>query len=406
MNFVALQATVRARGAAWRKAMDLSGVAACALLASCGSGDGEAGGASSAQVAVSGSAASSQSAAISVTSQDSSVPIPVPTPTPTPSPAVNNPSKAPPGSITPYQAQVGACINLGNHLDAPNEGDWGRKLVASDFTDIAKVGFQTIRLPVRWSSHADLSPPYTVDPAFFKRIDEVLNQAIYSARLRVILDFHHYDELMADPTGQQARFVAIWRQIATRYRSMGNKLWFELLNEPNNKLTNDNISSVLDPALAAIRETNATRPVLYTGAVGSTVWSLYSVKTPADPNLILTVHDYTPSDYTHQGMTNLGYAATTGLTFGSATDIWTLNDHANVVKTYMASTGRAVILGEYGVNENAPVEERAKYYSLVSKAYNQVRVNSCAWSYTAGGFAFRDKASNEWAIPLLRAIGL
>ncbi|RYY33102.1 MAG: glycoside hydrolase family 5 protein, partial [Sphingomonadales bacterium] len=50
---------------------------------------------------------------------------------------------------------------MGNHLEAPNEGDWGRAIVDGDFAIIKAAGFDTIRLPVRWSAHALAGAPYT-----------------------------------------------------------------------------------------------------------------------------------------------------------------------------------------------------------------------------------------------------
>jgi len=46
---------------------------------------------------------------------------------------------------------VGACINMGNSLEPPQELGWGgKKIDAADFARIKDAGFKTIRLPVRW----------------------------------------------------------------------------------------------------------------------------------------------------------------------------------------------------------------------------------------------------------------
>src|SRR5262245_51928059 len=51
--------------------------------------------------------------------------------------------------------RLGRGINLGNALEAPKEGEWGVKLKAEYFKTIKDAGFATVRLPVRWSNHAD-----------------------------------------------------------------------------------------------------------------------------------------------------------------------------------------------------------------------------------------------------------
>ncbi|MFQ3660702.1 MAG: cellulase family glycosylhydrolase, partial [Anaerolineae bacterium] len=67
------------------------------------------------------------------------------------------------------------CINFGNMLEAPNEGAWGPVLEERFVKLVAASGFDTVRVPIRWSAHAEEAPPYTIDPAFFARVDEVID---------------------------------------------------------------------------------------------------------------------------------------------------------------------------------------------------------------------------------------
>src|SRR5512142_3334603 len=53
-------------------------------------------------------------------------------------------------------------VNLGNMLDAPKEGDWGLSVQENYFDRIKEAGFDFVRLPVRWSTHAQASAPYTI----------------------------------------------------------------------------------------------------------------------------------------------------------------------------------------------------------------------------------------------------
>src|SRR5262245_39342175 len=79
--------------------------------------------------------------------------------------------------IFPVNKALGRGINFGNALEAPKEGDWGVKIEASYFKLIKEAGFDTVRVPVKWSAHAAKDAPYTIEPEFFKRIDWVLDQA-------------------------------------------------------------------------------------------------------------------------------------------------------------------------------------------------------------------------------------
>src|SRR5688572_26443830 len=107
-------------------------------------------------------------------------------------------------------------INLGNRLDAPNEGEWGPILEESDFPFIAARGFDHVRLPVRFSAHASAQHPYAIDTDFILRVDWAIEQAL-NAGLSVVLDLHHYEELFTNPAAQWARLIGVWEQLAGHY---------------------------------------------------------------------------------------------------------------------------------------------------------------------------------------------
>src|SRR5947209_12687827 len=112
---------------------------------------------------------------------------------------------------------LGRGVNLGNALEAPKEGDWGMTLEADYFKLIKAAGFNSVRVPVKWSAHAQAAAPYTIDPKFFARIDWVLDQAAANG-LNVVLNVHHYGEMDTDPDKHLPRLVAMWEPIARRYK--------------------------------------------------------------------------------------------------------------------------------------------------------------------------------------------
>src|SRR5262245_36839277 len=183
---------------------------------------------------------------------------------------------------------LGRGMNFGNALEAPKEGEWGLKLEAEYFKLIKDAGFGTVRVPVKWSAHAAKDAPYAIDAEFFKRIDWVLDQA-EANKLNVVLNCHHYDELDKDPDAQLPRFVAIWEQIARRYKDRPASLVFELYNEPHDKLTDQKWNDVLAAALKAVRATNPTRAVVVGPVSWNAISALPKLKLPDDENLIVTV---------------------------------------------------------------------------------------------------------------------
>jgi endoglucanase len=310
--------------------------------------------------------------------------------------------------LTAANTRIGACVNMGNHLDAPNEGDWGRAIAAGDFADIRARGFETVRLPVRFSNHALTAAPYTIEPAFMARVERVVDDA-RAAGLRVILDLHHYEDpqgnIFADPAGQTPRFVAMWKQIAERFRNKDGHVWFELLNEPHGSLTHANLRTVLDPALAEVRATNPTRPVVIGGESWSGINSLATIPLPDDRYLVVTFHYYDPFNFTHQGAPWVTPALPTGVAFPTGNDNADLAANVQKAQAFITRTNRPLFMGEYGAYEGIQPTQRAIWYGAVHTMFAAAGVDSCAWAYT-NTMPLRDPATNAWNTALLAAIGL
>ena len=118
-----------------------------------------------------------------------------------------------------------------------------------------------VRLPVRWSAHAEADALYTIEPKFAAHVDWAVDQALAN-KLNVILDFHNYDEMNSDPDGHLARLAGLWAQVAARYKDRPRAVYFELLNEPHAKLTGAKWNAAAARVLAAVRKSNPTRPVI------------------------------------------------------------------------------------------------------------------------------------------------
>ena len=309
---------------------------------------------------------------------------PAPPPPPPPPPAAAPESYTPAAAAKPTSGDslpLGKCVNLSNMLEAPNEGDWGRAFDDMDATRIAQEGFSSVRLPVRFSSHALTAAPYTIDAAFMARVHHVVD-TLLAQKLNVILDMHHYLELFSDPAGNQQRFAELWRQVADSFKTAPNNVWFELINEPNTNLNDSNLLATITPALAAVRQTNPTRPVVIGGQNWSGVDSLATLQIPADPHLVVTIHDYDPFDFTNQGAPFNTPVLPIGRLFGTAADNAQLDGTLKKVTDFMAKTGRVPFVGEYGAYEGIPTDQRALYYKTMSAAFASIGVQSCAWGYT------------------------
>lgn len=302
---------------------------------------------------------------------------------------------------------VGRCVNMGNHLEAPSEGEWGgKKIEASDLNRIAKAGFQTIRLPVRWSTRAGATAPYAIEPAFMKRVKTIVADARKSG-LNVILDSHHFEELHKDPSPANiARLAAMWKQIAAEFAAEPDaNLWFEIENEPHDKFNDSNLLKVLTPGLSEIRKTNPTRPVIIGGEFWSGINSLKSLKLPDDPNIVPTFHYYDPFDFTHQGATWVDNPPKMGRAYGTTADQKLLNDDVQKIRDYVQRTGKTPFMGEFGANNPIPLNDRVKYQKSVRQAFDAVGIGMCAWGYT-NTFPLWDQQTGKWVPGMLDAMGL
>ena len=303
---------------------------------------------------------------------------------------------------------VGTCINMGNHLEPERESGWGgKRLEAADFVRIRAAGFDTVRIPVRWSNKTRQQPDYAIDPEWLARVTEVVDQAL-AADLNVILNDHNFEALHEQPQANRDKLAAIWRQVAAHFadRPVG-RLWFEIETEPHHALTNDNLVATLAPALAAIRATNPDRPVVIGGSNWSGIDSLATLELPEDPNVHPTFHYYEPFDFTHQGATWAGQVPKARTRdYGTRADAERLATDVAKLEAYIARTGLTPFMGETGSYDGGTsLAERIQYHAAVREAFAPTGIGTCAWAYT-NTFPFWDREKGQWLPGLRAAFGL
>jgi endoglucanase len=326
-------------------------------------------------------------------------------------------------------------INLGNRLEAPNEGDWGGTVQAEDFPFIARRGFDHVRIPIRFSGHASAASPYTIDAAFFSRIDTVLNQAA-AANLAVVVDMHAYDELTADVATHRDRFAALWTQIAARYQSRPDTVAFELLNEPNTQL-DTTWNDVMLPAIRAIRATNPRRLLIVDSVFWADPTKLSALTLPDDANIMASIHLYEPKLFTFQGQDWMGpIYLTTGVIFPGppATPInpvqaakdaswanqWfmdyntkpaatnpsgpaTVTAQIALITAYRQAQGRAVYNGEWGPQDGGALDSRARLVTTVRQQCESAGIGWAIWEDPVNMNLF-DSRAGTWLTAIIDAL--
>jgi endoglucanase len=299
---------------------------------------------------------------------------------------------------------LGRGINFGNVLDVAPANAPGFRLSDRHFDLVGSAGFETVRLPVRWSAHAQPGPPYTIDPAFFKRVDRAIESAL-TRGLKLVLDLHHYHELCDAPSRHAARFLALWRQIATRYADHPPQLCFELLNEPRDPMTADQWNTLLAPALATVRESNPDRWLLVGPASMNDVDALAELILPDDGHLLTTIHYYRPFRFTHQGAPWVADADEwLGTTWaGAASDREAVTRDLTRAADWAAAHGGPLFIGEFGTYERAEFGSRVRWTRWVRTEAERLGLSWAYWDFGTDFGAFHP-GRNRWREPLRQAL--
>ena len=299
---------------------------------------------------------------------------------------------------------IARSVNLGNMLEAPNEGDWGITVDELFFELIGNAGFNAVRVPIRWSTHALADSPWTINTFFFDRIDWVVDKARMN-NLSIIINIHHYEEIMTDPAAHHARFLGLWKQISEHYADEPLDLFFEILNEPNDKLTPQLWNTYLADAIEIIRQTNPDRTLI----VGTANWGgldgLGDLTIPDDDYLIVTYHYYSPFEFTHQGAE-----------WVSGSDSWlgtTWRALGNEKAAVMADFDKAIawsqqhntpiFMGEFGAYSRADITSRVAWTNFVAREAEKRAFSWAYWEFCSG-FGVYDLTNSQWKTDLLKAL--
>jgi len=281
-------------------------------------------------------------------------------------------------SASDYAARLGRGIHLSSALDAPREGDWGVTLEDAYFQQVAKAGFQSVRVPIRWAAHAAAEAPYAIDEELLARVDWILKQA-RRHHLAVVLALHPDEELLRDPAAHRGRFLAIWQQVAARYQSQPDDVYFEPLGAASDSrvaLDATAWNSLLAEAVREIRATNATRPVLVGPADTGAITALASLQLPGDPRLIATLHYDSPREFTQQGAERVENSSQWLGREWPASEAEEQQAAADLAAARQWSTTHQIpiVLSSFGVSTQAPAEARARWMTAVCRVMEARRV--------------------------------
>jgi endoglucanase len=252
--------------------------------------------------------------------------------------------------------------------------------------NVKAAGFDTIRIPVTWHkaiSGSHTSSSFTIRDDWMRRIKEVVDWAI-AADMYVILNTHHEEYILpfsnsSETTQSRATLARLWTLIGNEFRDYGERLIFEVLNEPRVKNhsnewtggTGDhrrNLNQLNQAAVDAIRATGsnnrfrilmiptyAASPFAYSWGNAFDGFVRPSDSTNTVNKLILSIHAYSPNNYTGISGVQSSWSQSE------------ITNMMNTVRTQANNLQMPVVLGEWGAvaRHNDPTNsaevERARY---------------------------------------------
>jgi len=295
--------------------------------------------------------------------------------------------------LTAFQlvSDMGAGWNLGNSLESSDsETNWGNPKTTKSMIDaIAAKGFTTLRVPVRWDDHYSDSSKYIISAEYMDRVETVVNYGLANG-MYVILNVHHNDLQTAVSSSTSAQnkiseeLSAIWKQIGTRFKDYGDKLIFEVNNEPRcgedwtgNASYYKCVNANNEAARAAIRATggnNAKRLIMLPtycasgDAAKAEAWS----NTSGDSMIAASIHAYLPFDFAFSGDGHKDW---------QASDLTELSGFFTRMYNTFISKGVPVVIGEFGATNKSNTAYREKYAGIYASLARQFAAQDipCVW---------------------------
>lgn len=303
--------------------------------------------------------------------------------------------------------RLGRGINMGNTFEAPSESEWGNPWKPEYFEIIADLGFNHVRLPVRWepAARSMASPPYTINLDFLARIKEVVDKAL-EQDLHIIVNMHHHDALFEDPAGQKERFISQWSQIADYFKDYPNALLFEVLNEPHGNVTPQVWNEFFRDALTEIRKTNPTRVVIMGVAEFGGLGGLSQLEVPNDEYIIVSPHYYNPFNFTHQGADWVGPQSDEWLGtewLDTEADRETVVTEFSYALQFSENNKVPIHVGEFGAYSTADIASRERWTTFLARWFEEQGMSWAYWEFSAG-FGIYDPATQKLSTPLVDAL--
>lgn len=319
-----------------------------------------------------------------------------------------------------------AGVNLGGWIS--QYGKAGKErfdtfITETDIRQIAGWGMDHVRLPIDYMVLEDDDRPFEYKEEGFYYVDSCIKWCEKN-NLNIVLDLHRApgysfyslsENTLFEDEHMQLRYIKLWQYFAKRYKSFGNNLVFELLNEivePNS----DRWNKLCKKAVEGIRQIDRERIIIIGGNNYNSVHTLHELDRIEDDNLVYNFHFYEPHIFTHQKAgwepllknfeIEITYPSTEDMyevyypkelrqryTFDKVVDKNYLRKYLQPALNFAKERNVALYCGEYGVIHHAPMESRLRWHKDLSDILIENGIGRAVWTYKLMSFPMVDRDS-------------
>lgn len=322
-------------------------------------------------------------------------------------------------------------VNLGGWISQYDHYDpkhFATFIVKDDIANIASLGFDHVRVPVDYQVLED-EEGNVLESGY-----QYLQNCCRWCReygLKMIIDLHEcygysFDPLKKDidrkkffyDEALQARFMKLWRQIASRFSQDSDMVAYEPLNEVVLFEVADAWNQILRKFIQLIREISPQSYIFVGGVCYNSVTTIPLLDIPVDDRIVYNFHCYEPLIFTHQGAYwvdnmpsdfRIGYPKTLQQ-YQKASQRLSKDLAGAIFKEGISQIGTeffedifavavqkaqqdqvALYCGEYGVIDLADNQDKLRWLKDIHEVFNRHGIGRALWNYKEKDFGFEDE---------------
>lgn len=301
-------------------------------------------------------------------------------------------------------------------------------ITKDDIDYIASLGFDHVRVPVDYNVLEDEEG--NLKETGFKYLEDCRKWCEANG-LHMIIDLHECYGYSFDPLKDmdrkkffyddelQARFLNLWKEIATRFKDYPKQVAFEPLNEVVMYEVYDAWNKVVANYIKMMREIVPDAYIVVGGVCYNAVTTVPLLDFPLDDKIVYNFHCYEPFIFTHQGAywvdhmpndfridyprTLEEYRAISHELSGDLAGAIFNEGIGEIGEPFFESLfapaiekavkdGIALYCGEYGVIDLANNEDKIKWLKDIHAVFDKHGVGRSLWNYKEKDFGFVDDA--------------